>query len=502
VTFTQLYEQAGMVGAGLIERGVRPGDRVGVVVPTSVDFALAFFGVLAAGAVAVPLPSPPPFGSSGLHKRTTAALRQSDVSLVLTGLSNARLLEQLFDDDLRHLSALETRSAMVPETEFVENGEDDDALVQYTSGTSGDPQGVVLSHRNAVAGVDAIAGATGLTTADVGCNWLPLFHDMGLVGSFLTPALHDVDVHLQSPDDFLWDPGGWIRAIDRVGATFTMAPDSGYRYVLERAGRGLVAGLDLSSWRIAVNGAEPVDPQLISEFIEFFAGAALRRDVFLPAYGLAEATLAVTMSPPGRSTRTITVSRASLNRGVCEPLNDQCDDGRELVSVGLPVSDIAVRVVDDEDQPVPDGRTGEIQVRGTAVTVGYERDAESTHQRLRPDGWLATGDVGTVVDGELFVVGRQKETIIIFGVNHYASDLESLVRGIADMHVYGVLARQFDTGLELIVETKPVSEEETAVMTKRINSVLSTECGIRAKQITYVRRGSIGRTSSGKIRRG
>ncbi|WP_254068727.1 AMP-binding protein [Streptomyces sp. TM32] len=506
LSFRDLYQQAGRVATGLLARGVVPGDRVAVVLPTSVEFVRAFFGVLAAGAVAVPLPAPAPFSSPRTYlRRTTTALRQSRVRLVLTSESIAPVLTRARPTASGPAAVVDVRGLMAEKATFVDRADSDEALVQYTSGTSSDPRGVVLSHGNVAAGVHAIASGTRLTDADIGCNWLPLFHDMGLIGSFLTPALHDVDIHLQPPEEFLRDPVNWLRTITRVRATFTMAPDSGYRYALQRTGPEAVGDLDLSAWRIAVNGAEPVDERLQRAFIRRFARAGLAETVFLPAYGLAEATLAVTFPPLGRPTKTLRVSREALGRGRCEAVTGTPGACRELVSVGRPVAGMEVRLVGAQAEPLGDGLVGEIQVRGASVTAGYERHPEATRQVARPGGWVATGDLGVRHEEELYIVGRSKETVIVFGANHYASDIESVVRDAVGPRVHGVLAHQAEghdsSGLGLIVESHERAPAAQDSMSARIRSALSAELGITATDITFVGRGKIPRTSSGKILR-
>ncbi|WP_416975535.1 AMP-binding protein [Streptomyces sp. 4F14] len=494
LSYADLFTEAGRVAAGLLARGVEPGERVGLVLPTSVDFARAFFGVLAAGAVAVPLPGPTPFGSSDAYlRRTAAALRRSRVRTVLAAPATRPAL------------GVDADVLLVPEvaeagTAYVVREASDPAVVQYTSGTSSEPRGVVLSHGNVAAGVEAIARGTRLTSDDVGCTWLPLFHDMGLIGSFLTPLLHDVAVHLLTPEDYLRDPRGWIEAMGRLGATFTMAPDSGYRYVLRR-GTGPSAGLDLSRWRIAVNGAEPVDRRLQDAFVARFAPAGLARDVFLPAYGLAEATLAVAFPPAGRPTKVLRADRDELNRGRYVPVAPGGGPYRELVSVGRPVARTEVRVT------AADGEVGDIEVRGASVTgSGYDRDPRESRRLLLPGGWVATGDLGLWHDGELYVVGRTKEVIIVFGANHWASDIETVVRDTPGLPVHGVLAEQIwseDGGrLGLVVETTRRDAEGRRAASGRIRARVMAELGITPDEIVFVRRGGIARTSSGKaIRR-
>lgn len=499
LSYTEVHSEAGRMAAGLAARGVAPGERVALVLPTSLDFARAFFGVLAAGAVAVPLPQPPAFGSSRTYlDRTTRALRRSAVRTVLTASAGAGALSKLLAGE--PVTVLDASGIMGREAVYLPRAETDAALVQYTSGTSADPRGVVLSHGNVAAGAAAIAEGTGLSTSDIGCTWLPLFHDMGLIGSFLTPLLYDADVHLQRPEEFLRDPLGWLENISRLGATFTMAPNSGYRYVLRRA--GTAAAPDLSRWRIAVNGAEPVEATLQDEFTTRFG---LRSGVFMPAYGLAEATLAVTLAPPGRPTRTLLADRAALSNGRLEVQDSAAEPHRKLVAVGKPVSRTEIRLVDPAGAPLPEGLVGRIEVRGASVTTtGYDRDTAATRRTLRSDGWIATGDLGLRHDGELYVVGREKETVIVFGVNHWAGDIEATVRRVLDpASVHGIAASQVDgaegTGLGLVIECTERDPAVREALSQRISRELARELGIRPSRITYVRRGDLPRTSSGKL---
>ncbi|MDX2698829.1 AMP-binding protein [Streptomyces ipomoeae] len=506
LSYTDLFTEAGRVAAGLLSRGVQPGERVALVLPTSVDFARAFFGVLAAGAVAVPLPGPAPFGSSDAYlRRTAAALHRSRVRVVLTAPAMLPLLGPGLSTGTHPVDVLLVPEVAEPGTAHVARTASDQAVVQYTSGTSSEPRGVVLTHGNVAASVEAIARGTRLTGSDVGCTWLPLFHDMGLVGSFLTPLLHDVDTHLLTPEDYLRDPRGWIEAIGRLGATYTMAPDSGYRYVLRRDARPLT-GLDLSRWRIAVNGAEPVDRRLQDAFVERFAPAGLAKNVFLPAYGLAEATLAVAFPPVGRPTKVLRADRDELNRGRYVPVSPGAGPYRELVGVGTPVWRTEVRLTTASGGPAADGTVGAIEVRGASVSsTGYDHHPEESRRLLLPGGWVATGDLGLWHDGELYIVGRTKEVIIVFGANHWASDIEAVVRDTPGLPVHGVLAEQIwsDEGgrLGLVVETTQQDEVGRRATTQRIRARVVAELGITPDAIVFVRRGGIARTSSGKALR-
>jgi fatty-acyl-CoA synthase len=325
---------------------------------------------------------------------------------------------------------------------------------------------------------------------------------MGLFGTFVTPALHDVDIYLQAPEEFVRSPFDWLKTVSRLGATVTAAPDSGYRYILRRSASEQVGQLDLSKWRVAINGAEPIDPDTQRNFTSRFAAAGLAQNVFLPAYGLAEATLAVTFPPMGRATKTIKVRRDALGRGVCETITAEQESHRELVSVGHPALKVDVRVVGDDSVALGPDAVGEIEIRGAPVTPGYDRHPQATEAVLRRGGWVATGDLGVWHHGELYVVGRTKELVIILGVNHYASDIEAALHRIPDLPVRGILAQQIQTkdggALGLVVESDEDDEDAKLAMTRRIREALAAELGIAPDRISYVARGMIPRTSSGK----
>ncbi|MEX3100033.1 MULTISPECIES: AMP-binding protein [unclassified Streptomyces] len=511
VTYRDLYISAGRVADGLVEHGVTPGERVAITLPTSAGFARAFFGVLAAGAVPVPLPPPVRFTRLELHlNRIALAMRQSKVRRVLSDGPLSRLIEPVlggtggeFDvHDVAEVEAAATSEVYDPAPA------ESPALIQYTSGTSRQPRGVVLSHANLLANIASITEGLDVTDQDVSCSWLPLFHDMGLIGTLLAPALTGADCLLMPPEDFLRDPGRWLRMISRHRGTATTAPNSGYLYALRRTSPEQVAELDLSSWRVALNGAEPVDPELLRRFTGHFAPAGFRSTAFLPVYGLAEGSLAVTFTALGRPTRSVFARRDHLAVGKVEivPAGRANGEARELVSVGVPVARTEVRLVGDDGLEVTgEDRVGEIQIRGAAVMREYEADAAATSATVLEDGWVATGDIGFRQRGELFMVGRKKEMIIVFGQNYYASDIEAVAGGVPGVTNGAVLAAALRTaegeGLALIAETKESSPEEQAALVARLRLAVSDAVGLSPRKVILLRRGGLPRTSSGKLRR-
>jgi acyl-CoA synthetase (AMP-forming)/AMP-acid ligase II len=536
ISFGELHAEAGRLACGLLERGVVPGERVAIALPTSVDFARAFFGVVAAGAVAVPLPPPLRFASLDVHmRRVTVAMRKSRVKVILSNEMLGSLLAPALagvgaPGEFRILDILDVAQTASSAAAYSDVAGQDPALVQYTSGTVESPKGVVLTHANVLANVAAITECIGITDDDVSCNWLPMFHDMGLIGSLITSALNGIETCLLPPEDFIKDPGRWLRVISRHRATLTAAPNTGYLHALRRASSELVRELDLSSWRIAFNGAESIDPEIMRKFSDHFAPAGFRPTAFLPVYGLAEGTLAVTSPPPGRPVRSVWVRRDLLGQGVAAFAPAGAEQARELVSVGAPVTGTELRLVADDGTALPDGpAVGEIQVRGASVTRGYEA-AGRAGQRHVPDGgvpdggvpggrvpggvpgggipdggWVPTGDLGFRHDGELYVAGRKKEMVIVFGQNHYASDIESAAGRVPGVRPDGVLAASIPAadgeGLVLMVETRETDDQARADLVAQIRQAVSSGLGITPRDVVLVRRGRLPRTSSGKLQR-
>nr|AWW87429.1 CoA ligase [Streptomyces sp.] len=530
VTYDQLYEEAGRLAQGLLERGVQPGERVAIALPTSIDFARALFGVWAAGAVAVPLPPPVRFASLDIHLRRIAlALRQSKVRVVLSDVTLGKLLGPELGGTGGEFTVLEVARTVAATAHYLDVSDQAPGLVQYTSGTSAHPKGVVLTHANLLANVTAIGKALGVTEAEVSCSWLPLFHDMGLIGMLLTPALNGAETLLLPPEDFLRDPGRWLRLISRYRATAATAPNSGYLYAMRKVPAADVRALDLSSWRVALNGAEAIDPDMLRRFSAHFAPAGFRPTAFLPVYGLAEGSLAVTFPPLGRPVRSLWVRRGPLADGVVEPAPeptagpaDAGDVGagsagagagagdaataRELVSVGYPVADTEVRLVADTgDELAGEGGVGEVQIRGAAVMRTYEAGEAANRGVVHADGWVSTGDLGLRHDGELFIVGRTKEVIIVFGQNYHASDIELVAGRVPGVANHAVLATAVATadgeGLALVAETKESDPTVRAELVSQLRHAVSDAVGISPRKVILARRGALPRTSSGKLQR-
>jgi acyl-CoA synthetase (AMP-forming)/AMP-acid ligase II len=308
----------------------------------------------------------------------------------------------------------------------------DVALVQYTSGSTGDPKGVVLTHANLIANVRAFGAAAEARTSDVFVSWLPLYHDMGLIGAWFGSLYHACRLVVMPPTRFLARPHEWLWALDRHRGTLSAAPNFAYEICASRIADADVEGLDLSAWRIASNGAEPVNPATLERFAARFGRHGFRREAMTPVYGLAECTVGLCFPPVGRGPRLDRIARAPFEReGRAEPAGPDAADAVVHVSVGRPLGGHEVRVVDGAGHELPDRREGDIQFRGPSSTSGYLRNPRATAALTAPGGgWLESGDRGYVADGELYVSGRRKDVIIRAGRHVFPYELEEVVGAI------------------------------------------------------------------------
>ena len=474
VTYGQLWTQSARYAAGLTKFGVERGDRVCLIYPTCAEFFYTFFGALRLGAVPVPLY--PTLGVEG----TANILHDSGSTLVATigwfrrGVeesSSAAGVDRVVEPfDLE----VDDRPPPLPLIR-----PEDIAFIQYTSGSTGHPRGVVLSHDNVVRTVEFMAEAAELTREDVVVSWLPLYHDMGLIGCAFTPPWTGARLYLLPPD--LKSPRVWLDLVTRVRATFTVSPDFGYRNCVRNIAD--TTGLDLSSLKQALSGAEPVRPSTITAFEEKFG----LDNVVTPCYGLAEATLAVAIWP--RKT----------------PL--RADRSGKFLSVGRPCRGVSVRIMDGERE-VGAGGEGEICVRSPGVMQGYHNNPEATRRVLSADGWLRTGDLGMVdAEGYLYVTGRVKDVIIVAGENVIPADIEEIVDRIPGVRYAAAVGIEHErTGsqrLHIVAELREpdMSTEAMSQLIRDIVQRVHHARGHRPARVLLVSRGAIPKTSSGKIQR-
>ena len=511
MTYGELAKAARAVAAGLIERDIVPGDRIALMLPTSTEFFAAFFGILYAGAV--PVPIYPPMQLSQIEdflRRQAGILRNAEARMLITfaeGLRVASLLRGL----VASVSSVESVANLTVEPvetrlPFLDNGAAT-ALIQYTSGSTGDPKGVVLSHANLLANIRALGRAINANSADVLVSWLPLYHDMGLIGAWLGCLYFGAPLYAMSPLTFLARPQSWLWAIHRFRGTISAAPNFAFELCVNKIDDADLANLDLGSLRFLANGAEPVNVQTLRRFIERFGRYGFRSDAMAPVYGLAENVVALALPPPGRAPIIDRVKREALSRhGVAEPARPDDSDAIEIAACGPAVPDHEIRIVDDAGREVGERREGRLEFRGPSATSGYYRNETKTREMIH-DGWLDSGDRAYIARGDVYITGRIKDIIIRAGQHIYPQEVEEAVGGIPGIHsggvaVFGMTDPGF--GTERVVILAEIDEDDPSIIETlhtRAHEVAAEILGTPPDEIVFVRPGTVPKTSSGKIRR-
>jgi acyl-CoA synthetase (AMP-forming)/AMP-acid ligase II len=501
VPMARVREQASSIAADLLARGVCKGDRVALVLPTCAEFVECFFGVLCAGAIPVPLYPPVRLGKlDEYHRRTAAMLQAVDAALVVSDERIRRFLGVAVQNATPRLGCVTASGLGGADAVEINMAAEDVALIQFSSGTTRDPKPVALTHENLLFNLAAVASyfAEEGTPNPVGVTWLPLYHDMGLIGNLLSAFYVPGPLVLLPPELFLAVPAAWLRAISRHRGTVSAAPNFAFGLCLKRIRDEELDAVDLSSWSLCLNGAEAVSAAVQRGFSERFGRWGFDASSLTPCYGMAETSLAVTFKPAGTLFKTLGVEADNLaSAGVVEP------GSKELVSVGRPLAGVEVEIRDDHSQPLPPDRVGRIFVRGPSVMAGYFGRADLTDQVL-DHGWLDTGDLGFVHEGELFVYGRHKETVIIRGANHVPQDFEAALEGLSGVRTGCAVAVGFvpagedDEALAMLVETTPDAPPSLA---GDVASRVWERTSILAAHVELLAPGTLPRTSSGKMRR-
>jgi len=532
LTFGELHAAAQRLAEELARRGVPVGGRVALMLPTSRAFFISYAGILLAGAV--PVPIYPPFRADRIEEyaaRQSAILNNAEVCMLLTfrqGEAVAKLLrprvrslkevadaEKVIEAaDKAPPPAPGARSAHITGTR-VRKGSDL-AMLQYTSGSTGDPKGVMLTHANLLANIRAIGQAVQVGAGDVAVTWLPLYHDMGLIGAWLTPLHFGLPVAVMSPLAFLTRPEKWLQAFHKHRGTIAAAPNFAYELCVRKIADKDIQEVDLSSWRAALNGAEPVNPETLERFGERFAKYGFRREAQLPVYGLAEATLGVTIPPLNRGPRIDRVERETLTaRGHAVPTAAEDETAISFVSSGKSLPGHEVRIVDEKGNEVLDRTEGFLWLRGPSATSGYFRNPKAT-ETLLPQGpvasdgglpWVNSGDRAYRADGEIYVTGRVKDIIIKGGRNLYPHEVEEMATRAEGIRKGCVVAFGWNdeaSGTEKLVvvaETRERDAARRAAIAAKVTKQVSQGLGLPPDRVELIPPGSIPKTSSGKLRR-
>jgi acyl-CoA synthetase (AMP-forming)/AMP-acid ligase II len=500
-TLPRLLENATRWAGRLRELGVKRGDRVAFLMESRVRTVEALFGAFLLRAAVVPLAGPRGIvASERALQRISGALRASGARLLL---ANPKVLARIPADALAPLGVVGV-SLDDPGTVATspERGDPADlALVQYTSGSTAAPRGAAITQANLVANLTGMVARLGLTSQDRCVDWLPLFHDMGLIGTVLLPIAAGGSSSLIAPEAFVLRPTIWLETFTTRAGTWAPAPNFGYQLCVERVSDAVLKRLDLRTWRLAMTGAELVRMETTEAFSARFASCGFSAGAFLPVYGLAESTLAAAIPPLGRGPRAEVVDPDCL-RSTGRAERPRNGAGRAVVSVGPALSGAELRVVDEKGNTVRERSEGEIVLRGPSVMSGYFGDPEATARTI-DGGWLHTGDTGFVAEGELFVTGRLKAVLVRAGEKYHAEDLERAAERVDDVRVAAAFALEAarDEEIVVVVERAARATVDPTQLARLVADAVRRAEGISASVVHVTTPGQVPKTSSGKVQR-
>ncbi|HQZ34212.1 MAG TPA: fatty acyl-AMP ligase [Ilumatobacteraceae bacterium] len=514
VPWAQLHDEARVVGAALQARGLVPGDHVAILGPTSRSLMTIIQGCWLAGIASMVLPLPMRMGSLDVFVETTRArIRHGDAKLILIDDMLAAFYEAGPDDPpIEPMAAVMPGFAGVPTSDALELPDHDPerlVILQYTSGSTSEPKGVMIPDRVLRANLDASCAAAQLDVGEVMVSWLPLYHDMGLVGFLSLPMTVGVDLVQAAPQDFLAKPGNWMQWVSDWGGTATAGPN--FAWVLATRALGRMEGLDLSRLTLALSGAEPVDPNAVEAFVRAAEPFGFKPGSVFPAFGMAEVAIGGAFPPRHRGMVTDSVDREFLERErVAKPLHlaDAHEelDVRRLPLLGKAVPGLEMKVVHpDSYEEVPERHVGELLLRGTSVTSGYYKRPDATAALFR-DGWLCTGDLAYLVDGELVLCGRIKDVIIVGGRNVFPEDIEraiAVIDGVRAGNViaFGVEGYKGKESVVVVCEVRATDDDGLDAVRHAVHQRTLDVCGLPPRDVMLVKPGTLPKTSSGKLQR-
>ncbi|PVX30070.1 fatty acyl-AMP ligase [Sphingomonas pokkalii] len=505
--FADLRRDALEQARRLIAAGIRPQDRIALIAETGPEFAALFFGVIYAGAWPVPLPLPTSFGGAQSYiDQLRVQLESCDPALLIyppeigAMCAESARLTNVSATDWAEFAQRPAPAAALPQADT-----NDIAYLQYSSGSTRFPHGVAITHHALLNNLAAHSHGMELVDSDRCVSWLPWYHDMGLVGCFLSPVANQVSTDYLKTEDFARRPLAWLDLISRnAGTTLSYSPTFGYDICARRMSSQTKASerFDLSRWRVAGNGADMIRPDVMQRFVDAFADAGFHATAFLPSYGLAEATLAVSIMPPGEGIVVELVEETQLSGGTARA--DRPQRYRAVVNCGKPVRDMAVEIREEDGTPLPEKAIGKVWCKGPSVMVGYFRDQEATDACMA-DGWLDTGDMGYMSDGYIYIVGRAKDMIIVNGKNHWPQDIEWAVEQLpgfkqGDIAAFSITTPGGEETPAVLVQCRTSDEQERLRLRdeirERVRSVTGMNCVVE-----LVPPRTLPRTSSGKLSR-
>jgi 1-acyl-sn-glycerol-3-phosphate acyltransferase len=510
INYQQLLDNATYVATGLQQRGLSSGEPVAIMLPSGEEYFYSFLGILLAGGI--PVPIYPPARPSQLedHMRRHVHILNNCIAHILITVKEAKAVANLLRSQVPSLKHITTVKELQDKTSILSSPpitEDDIAFIQYTSGSTGNPKGVVLTHRNLLANIRAMGEAVQANSKDVFVSWLPLYHDMGLIGAWLGSLYFAAQFVVMSPLKFLSRPERWLWAIHRYGGTLAASPNFGYEFCTRRIKDKDIEGLDLSSWRCAFNGAEAVIPESIESFSSRFSAYQFNTSSMMPVYGLAESSVGLAFPPLKRGPLIDRVDRMQfMQNGEARAAQEDDAHALSFPSCGLPLKKHDIRIVDQANHELPERHEGRLQFRGPSATGGYYRNPEKTKE-LFIDDWLDSGDLAYLANGEVYLTGRIKDIIIKAGRNIYPHELEEAVgnvEGIRNGRVAVFGSKDGDHGTERLIvlaETRATDQAEKERLRAQVNALSVDLIGSAPDEVVLAPPNTVLKTSSGKIRR-
>lgn len=508
IHYGQLFEEAKKIARGLYKQGIQPGETIGIMLPTGEDFFYAFCGILLAGAI--PVPIYPPYRPDRIEeyaKREAKILQNAQARILIT-FSQAEVLSNIlrtFIPSLKEVTTVKNLQLLEGPLQEISIESSDPALIQYTSGSTGDPKGVLLTHENMLANIRAIIHAIPVKPTDVVISWLPLYHDMGLM-NWLGGLYFGIPITILSPLTFLTRPERWLWAIHYHRATLSGGPNFAYELCVKKINPEDIEGLDLSSWRFAFNGAEAINPKTLERFSQKFSRYGFKMEAFAPVYGLAESTVGLTFPTKSRVPRIDKVQRELFEKEAKALPSTSRKDILEFVGCGEPLLDHKIRIVDDAGIILENRMVGNLQFKGPSAMQGYFNNPEAT-QKAYHDGWWDTGDLGYRSDNEFFITGRKKDLIIKAGRNLYPEEAEEVVSQIPSIRKGCVIAfgvSDPDSGTEkliIVAETYELDKKKQQSLRSDVIEKMAIQLGIPPDTVILVPPRTVPKTSSGKLQR-